>query len=56
MKITIETDYVIATVESKPLFTSAGDNSEIDQAVELFKCALAGVGFGESTISEALPE
>lgn len=51
MKITIETEYVIATVESKPGFHR---DDEISEAIELIENALLGVGFLPETIKREL--
>jgi len=55
VKITIDAEFSSATVESKPGYTSEG-GAEIDEAVELIKYALLGVGFHPETISKAFNE
>lgn len=55
MKITIETNFVIATVESKRNYASEL-MTEVSEAKELFKYALLGVGFNPETIKEAFNE
>lgn len=55
MKITIETDFVIAIVESKQGYQSE-DNTEISEAVELVQYALLAVGFQPENIKEAFNE
>ncbi len=55
MKITIETDFVIATVESKQGYQNE-DNTEMSEAVELVQYVLLAVGFHPENIKKAFNE